>query len=756
VLAPWFGSLIDRFFASDHGLIRFRFALRAVLAVSLTALALGPTHAVPLTALLLGCVAAMVCSTSMRSGTLAQRVVNIVLFGITMLGSLTLASALAPYLITGDAVFVVVLFIAVYLRRFDQLGFSVGMAAFQAYFFAMFLHAGIPALPPMYLSVGVGLVACAIMALVVFRDDPRRAFLRINASLRAQAARLVDELAGLLEAGSPLEDPGRLPRPVARQANRIHQTTLQIEDDAESLELDPRWQRQLVDVELSADRLARAAVRALGAGLDADTRARLAADLRGLHRFVERDPAAALTVDTDELLRRIARADITRADIPTGPSTPEQHIELVHRAIRELLLSIAQLRRLTVESLRHRAARGPDRIGEAGSARPPEEPARPEETGGSAEPAKRELAPSTRAAIQASIGGALAITGGELLSAQRWYWAVIASFLIFAGTTTRGDLLVKGWRRLWGTLLGIVAGTILAEVLRGDPTVNVVVLLTCVFLAFYTLRVSYSTMTFFITIMLGMLYDILGTFSANVLLLRLAETAVGVTASAIAAMLVLPRRTASMVLADLRAFLTALRSELADAERLLVDADQVSVISATREVDRTAGELCTAIEPMLHRLNPGRIRRGQARRLTTLTQEAALAARNLARAAEPGALAGLPEATETLHRLMANIDVLLAATENPKPAELESGPALSPRVDVRKLAEANPSGTPDRIQLLHLRRVLNTLDRLDKTLLGMAAPLAQAVSIPKARLRPDAEPAATQAQPSLAGRRPGG
>jgi uncharacterized membrane protein YccC len=359
-------------------------------------------------------------------------------------------------------------------------------------------------------------------------------------------------------------------------------------------------------------------------------------------------------------------------------------------------------------------------------------------------PHHHELASSTRSAIQASIGGALAIIGGELLSDQRWYWAVIAGFIVFAGTTSRGDLLVKGWRRLWGTLLGIIAGTVLATLLAGNIPVNIVLLLVCIFLAFYSLRVSYATMTFFITVMLGMLYDILGTFTPDLLLLRLEETAIGVTGSVIAAMLVLPMRTRSTVLTELHDYFGALNRELVDAERLLVHADRVSVIAATREVDRAATDVRTAIAPMLHRLSPSRVRRGHATRLLTLTEESSLAARNLARAAEPGALAGLPAAARTLDRIIANTEVLLAATGTPPAtAKLVSGPALAPTVDVHALAASNNGGgEPDRIEVLHLRRTINSLDRLDKLLLGMAAPLAQTISVPRDRShRADTHPA---------------
>jgi uncharacterized membrane protein YccC len=435
----------------------------------------------------------------------------------------------------------------------------------------------------------------------------------------------------------------------------------------------------------------------------------------GLLRFLRRG-TAQVDVDEDQVLLRIARFDI-RGDASVLPSQPEHQKLMVHRAIRELLLSLLRIRRVTELS-------------------PATEETAPQDdaAGDDDAPASPALLHSTRSAIQATIGGALAIVGGELLSSQRWYWAVIAGFVVFAGTNSRGDLLIKGWRRIWGTLAGIVAGTVLATLFAGDITVNVVALMVCIFFAFYFVAVSYGLMTFFITIMLGMLYDILGTFTPDLLLLRLEETAIGVASSVLAAMVVLPARTGPKALASLHEFLESLRAELDAIRQVLVYRADRELIASTRELDRDAGQVSLAFAPISHRMSPWRGRRGTATRLETLTTEIANAARNLARSAEPGSLAGLPAAIRTLHRLIANVEELIAATDDPPaPAVVVSGPMLAPAVDVRALAAANSAGVPDRIPVLHLRRTVNGLDRMDELLLGLAVPLEVEVSVPDSR-----------------------
>ncbi|BBY22833.1 hypothetical protein MSTO_30380 [Mycobacterium stomatepiae] len=54
------------------------------------------------------------------------------------------------------------------------------------------------------------------------------------------------------------------------------------------------------------------------------------------------------------------------------------------------------------------------------------------------------LSQTTRQAIQVTIAASLAIITGELVSPARWFWAVIATFVIFAGTNSWGETLTKG------------------------------------------------------------------------------------------------------------------------------------------------------------------------------------------------------------------------------------------------------------------------------------------------------------------------
>ena len=150
------------------------------------------------------------------------------------------------------------------------------------------------------------------------------------------------------------------------------------------------------------------------------------------------------------------------------------------------------------------------------------------------------MLPTTRQAIQAVVAASLAIVTGDLVSPARWYWAVIAAFVVFAGTNTWGDTLTKGWQRLSGTVLGVPCGILVATLVAGNRTGSLVMIFVCLFCAFYFMQVTQSLMAFWITTMLALLYGLLGQFSFDVLLLRIEETAIGAVIGVAVAILVLP------------------------------------------------------------------------------------------------------------------------------------------------------------------------------------------------------------------------
>lgn len=200
---------------------------------------------------------------------------------------------------------------------------------------------------------------------------------------------------------------------------------------------------------------------------------------------------------------------------------------------------------------------------------------------------------ATRQAVQVAVAGTLAIFVGSLISGQRYYWAVIAAFVSFAGTGTRFDTTRKSLLRVLGTLGGLVAGVIVARLTNGQIFAALAVIVASIFCGNYLMRISYAYMIFFLTIMLSELYAILGQFSDQLLLLRLDETVAGAAVGIAVALVVTPISTRDTIKAVQDSVIEA-TAELLDTlhERALdpasVDSDVIDerVIAADNQLRR--------------------------------------------------------------------------------------------------------------------------------------------------------------------------
>lgn len=151
---------------------------------------------------------------------------------------------------------------------------------------------------------------------------------------------------------------------------------------------------------------------------------------------------------------------------------------------------------------------------------------------------------TARQAVQVTAASALSILGGHLVSPDHWYWAVVATWVVFLNTESAKEVLLQSARRLVGTVLGAVFGYGLATLAVPHGPLLVLLLLLFMFGMFYTPSSVYWAVTFFITGGLSMVLALLDEFSAQVLVLRVQETALGVACGALAALLVLPSRGA--------------------------------------------------------------------------------------------------------------------------------------------------------------------------------------------------------------------
>ncbi|MFJ7214320.1 FUSC family protein [Amycolatopsis sp. NPDC098790] len=671
-------AALDRLAAADPGLVRLRLAGSAVLGIVLAVAALLPTH-VPLTVMLVGAIAAMMTAFTVNDATPGGQAVTLVLAFLTGAASITVASlgsALPPL---DSVVFVLLIFVAVYAQRFGARGTALGSIGFFLFFFPMFLQAHLAQVPQLLMALGVGVLANAVVRFVLLRHNAEAEFLRVRRAFRARLAAVVRAT----EAYLAVNGSERTRKQLRHALARLHECVLLIEDaapDVVDARAADRLRRRAIEVELAVQWLAITVQRTCSDELGAEVRDDLIARLARFRALMERDPRELpLISQTGEYSRMLVEGSRIGEHAAPGDG--------VRKALAELALADDRAQRA----------------------------AAPESTVDPLDDEDDEPTPAfaydnrTRSAIQAVVGGGLAVLGGELVSHQRWYWAVLTVFVVFIGASSAGATFVKGVRRLGGTLIGIVGGVLLALLVGGNTPATLSLILVCVFGMVYTARVSQVVMAFFITSMLGLLYSLLGTFSLAVLWIRVAETAVGAAAGILAAVVIVPVRTRSVMLDDICSVLDELEEFLQHTRDLLAGEENVNIIELSRDLDRAVEQVRTTVEPLTHPVNLRSARRDYGWHVLTTLETIAFRARHVAARAQPGMLAG-PD-TDRLRqftgRLLANIDVLRKALDAP------GGP--TPGTLVRD------DGTPvsDRVDQAETRAVLSSLSHLDEALVSL-------------------------------------
>jgi len=588
----WLGSTSDRLLASDPGLGRFRMAASAVLAMG-TALAVeygvatatGAPAAGRLIAMLLGAVVAMMGSMALTGSGVWSKVRTAVFFPVAIGIGLVAGTAVGRHTDLMLAVFVLVMFLAVFVRRFGLPFFFYGFMAWMGYFFASFLQTTLAALPSLMVAVVVATGWLILLSVTVLRTNPRQVLRSTWRAYLARGRSVARACAELLET-----DPADQRRHArwrrrlsARQAGLAEAALMMEGWSEEPGALAPDWsgaglRRRLLEIQHTLDRVAGAAT----------TLAERPSDLTGTARHVvdrlARNDASGARRAAELLLGRSREAE--EVDAPGW--WPALHLGTGALEFLDLSARAGQPPELEPNEEEF-AATAPLMMGNlpGSPAVASGVPAR----GTSWNPVAR-LDMTSRQAVQVSAAAVLAIVLGREVSAARYYWAVIAAFVVFTGTGSRTETFLKGFNRVLGTLLGLFASVWLAHLTAGRTAWVLAVILASMFLGFYLLRVSYAYMIFFVTIMIGQLYSALHQFSSGLLVLRLEETAVGAAAGIVVALLVTPLSTRDTVRNARDELLGALGDLLTGA------ADRVGQGSSRPDLDA----LARALDDRLRRL----------------------------------------------------------------------------------------------------------------------------------------------------------
>ncbi|MFF9607078.1 FUSC family protein [Streptomyces sp. NPDC014684] len=727
----------DRLAASDPGLLRLTAGLRTVTAIALTLAVLG-VLGVPVPQLVAGAIAAMVATFAIREKQRSQQAVTLALGLPVALASVSLGALLNQRVVAGDLFFVVLIFCAVYGRRFGDRGTALGLVGFQVYFMSLFVHATPAALPALYAVISVAFGCAAVARFVLLPQTPAGTLDRLRRAFRARLGQLFGTQLELLDAGP--DDVDKVLGELRTRTARLHETALMIQGrltDGTSDEATARLlQRRIADAEIAAERLglllltARSAERTdtltlhlpgapLPSGGELPVRdgatAQLRRDLAALRLLVLRPAGEASGTALAHVRNRLLGY---REEENLPKASPA--VQDVFRGIGEAGRAVLGLR-IALDGPQDESDDSP------ATARSREELDAEDAAIGGSEEAEAEKPepdglgrPTTRAAVQVAVGSAIAIAGGELLSSQRWYWAVLTCWIVFINTSSTGEILVKGYRRLLGTVLGVVAGIVLAGLVGNHTWTAFALVLLFVFAMFYTAPLSYTLMSFFVTAMLGLLYTLLNTYSLSVLVLRVEETALGAACGVIAAAVVLPihtdRRTNDLLVDVLEKLAEVTRA----ASDQLSGGPPVDLVDKARELDQALADLRAATQPLTHPVTPMRSRRDTARYVMALLETCAYHARSLAATAEllptHPSIAADPRLRTAGRRIVGNIEAIAAHVADPRSAAtVETGPSIASLLEPGTLRSPRYGRVTDR--------VLRHLQRLDEAVSGLGRPL---------------------------------
>ncbi|MGW4126298.1 FUSC family protein [Nocardia sp. NPDC004711] len=686
-------DLCDRFSASDPGFIRLCGAGTTVGGVLLALLVLSAAG-MPVAVLVVGAWSAMVAGYTVGDPSLRGQAVTLGLALPVSIGTLILGTMLAPHRIAADVVLLVFIFTAMYVRRYGPRGSGLGDFAFQHFFIAEFSSATFAQLPSMCVVVVVAIGCAGFVRLGVVRATPERTLRWLRRAFRARLRAVTDAMIDVARAepGSAAADGAMLA--LQQRSARLHQGALMIQSRLETGVEDQNTarlvQRRIAEAEIAAERLSIALLQALrphpdsfstlalhlptvsvvasvddgdadrGGPLDPQV-VRLIRELRWLRVLVAR-PMTAETDPAPVMVRdRLLGYD-------NGARLPEQTavtVQEVYRAVGELARAMLGLR-LALGTDQNGGADGPE--AELFRAELVAEDQALEADEAAAEEPVGLQRPTTRAAFQVTVGSAIAIVGGELLSAQHWYWAMFTCWVVFLNTSSVGEVLVKVCRRLAGTMAGVAAGIGLVALVAGHTWTTFTMMIVCMSGAFFTASVSYLLMSLFITTMVGLLYALLGTYSDAVLVQRVEETALGAAAGLVTALLVLPARTRRRTDEQLAQVLQRMRGVIGQVVAQLTGRPCTGLLDAARELDTALDAFRISMQPLIHPASPLRTRRSRARYILGVLETCAYHARSLAATAEAASSAPSllvdSRLTEIEHRLDDNLAVLAAFVQS--------------------------------------------------------------------------------------------
>ncbi|HEU5019815.1 MAG TPA: FUSC family protein [Pseudolabrys sp.] len=667
--ARWWRAFLKRWLAvPDPGFTRLFGAaadtFAAVAAAATSVLLFGTMTAIsPLAPAMFGGMVAMYAASMPGDATAAGRKLTTALIVLPAVAGAVLGAAVAHSFALSTAVLVAVVLVGVWIGGFGPRLAAMGQMAFMAYYYGLLLHFPLAQTAAFVVAAVVGAIWAYLFRFVLIGEQPDRV---LRDGVAAFRARLVLAFDPLIDAVSGARWDPDVSRRVRGDMRQLHRSAAFLQGQLQSSDpesLGPRTspgelRLRLFDTELAASNTATAARRAACAGttMSIPLRAQLAGVLERAQARLRRDSQDAN-----------AQGDKPEKDAHDPPEGWPMQARQLHHAVRELLDAAGGMQRIEAADLADPGAAARETADDT------EPPAPASGQGASMAPPDYGLqAPTSRRAVQAAVATGLAVLLGATVTTSHQYWAALAAFLVLGGTETVEETVLKGIARIAGTIFGAVIGFWVTSLTGADPKVILPLLAVSVFAAMYLRPISYALMVFWITMLIALLYEFLGTLTTETLEVRIMETVIGAAIALGAAAVLLPVRTREKLNNDAIAFLQML-DEITQAclKRLGGGAAAGSLDDQALALDQRYRRLSSSAAP-LRRL-PGAVRLDGIERRLTAAAALTYYGRHLIKAADAAApgTSDLPEskrehlATITRDNLSALMNVLRGETPGP-------------------------------------------------------------------------------------------
>jgi hypothetical protein len=545
-------------------------------------------RAVLVLAMVLGGITGLTAVISVLDSAPRDQVAGMLLLLPPMVGALAVSLAVGGHRVLALCLLPVVLAAGTYLRRFGPAGVRLAPVLFAGYLFGFLLRPLLDVGDTGWLTaeIGVGLAVAITVKIGVFHETSGCALRRTQRSYAARAGRLS------ALALTAFDDPGpRTSRRLHVQVSRLDETALVIDDqlaDPSVSSAAAQLHQQLFDARVALANVVRFT--------EALTRSHLSEGEHARVRELLSDLAAGR--------RGRARAVAEALALHAAPSSGNVQQTVVHRlaeSVTDFTGAMSQWLELGVQDYSRRdpplfTSQVPLRAGG-----PQRAVAATDQASSNAEPGRllprAGVAPYVRTAIQVGVAIGAAIALGDVLSGPRFYWAVIGAFVVFQGTSNTEEQIGKAASRVAGTLVGIVAGSVLVNLIGMHAAWTIVVILVSVSLGLYLQRADYAFLVVGVTVLVSQLYVEFGQFSNALLVTRLEETAIGAAVAAATVLLVLPLHATRVARAALQGYLEVLAMLLQHAA-LSQAADLAQARGDTRALDAAYQALVSITQPL--------------------------------------------------------------------------------------------------------------------------------------------------------------